>query len=218
MVPDFSPAPVTRSNAAADQRRRILRAIGELVAARGYADITVELIVKRARVSYKTFYKHFSGKEDCFLSLLEKVTASTEKTIRERLASEPREWPEQVTLALRTLVECILADPMIARAVSVESPIVSSAAAERYREATNGLAALFHAGRELTPRGADLPASVEDSLVGSVFWSIYQHLLVGEVDELAGQLPAMTELVLGTYLGQDEGRYAAAEGRTPALA
>src|SRR3954469_6988015 len=54
---DAPPASVTRSSAHADQRRRILRAVGELVAERGYSDVTVELIVKRARVSFKTFYK-----------------------------------------------------------------------------------------------------------------------------------------------------------------
>src|SRR6188472_768288 len=60
---------VTRSSAHADQRRRILRAVAELVAERGYSDVTVELIVKRAHVSYKTFYKHFNGKEGCFEAL-----------------------------------------------------------------------------------------------------------------------------------------------------
>ena len=51
-----------------DQRQRIMRATGELVAKRGYNDVTVELIVKRARVSFKTFYKHFGGKEESSLS------------------------------------------------------------------------------------------------------------------------------------------------------
>ena len=70
-TPDAPPASVTRSSAHADQRRRILRAVGELVAERGYSDVTVELIVKRARCRYKTFYKHYTGKEECFVALFE---------------------------------------------------------------------------------------------------------------------------------------------------
>src|SRR4051794_13877328 len=104
---DAPPASVTRSSAHADQRRRILRAVGELVAERGYADVTVELIVKRARVSFKTFYKHFAGKEECFVVLFEATVANTEKTIRRRLAAEPGPWSDQVALALRTLIEQI---------------------------------------------------------------------------------------------------------------
>lgn len=57
------PAAVTREGVKRDQRRRILRATGELVAKRGYNAVTVELIIKRARVSFKTFYVHFPNKE-----------------------------------------------------------------------------------------------------------------------------------------------------------
>lgn len=198
------PATVTRQNAHADQRRRILRAVGELVAKRGYGDVTVELIVKRARVSYKTFYKHFSGKEDCFLELFDSVYRSSERKIREALEAEPGPWAEQVALALRTLVELIVSDPIIARAVIVEAPTVGPGIVERYERATKAFVPLFRAGRELNPRGEELPATIEDTLAGSVFWSAYQRLIVGEAERLGELLPELIELVLRTYLGQAE--------------
>jgi AcrR family transcriptional regulator len=213
---DAPPASVTRSNAHADQRRRILRATGELVAERGYADVTVELIVKRAHVSFKTFYKHFAGKEECFLALFDIAFSAAEKTVRERLDAEPGSWPDQVALALRTLIEQIVSDPVIARAV-----IVGPAIAERYERATKVLVPLFRAGRELNPRGSELPDTIEDTLAGSVFWSAYQRLIVGEADELPAYLPVLLELVLRTYLGQAEAsRIVRAEvpDRQPALA
>jgi AcrR family transcriptional regulator len=220
-TPDAPPASVTRSNAHADQRRRILRAVGELVAERGYSDVTVELIVKRAHVSFKTFYKHFTGKEDCFVALFETTFTATEKTIRERLAAEPGPWSDQVVLALRTLIEAIVDDPVIARAVIVESPIVGPAITDRYEQATKALVPLFRAGREFNPRGSELPDTIEDTLAGSVFWSAYQRLIVGEADELAAYLPVLVELVLRTYLGPAEAsRIARAEqpALQPALA
>jgi AcrR family transcriptional regulator len=201
---DAPPASVTRSSAHADQRRRILRAVAELVAERGYPDVTVELIVKRAHVSFKTFYKHFAGKEQCFVALFEATCARTEKAIRQRLAAEPLPWPEQVALALRTLIEQILAEPTIARAVIVEAPTVGPAIAKRYEEATKALVPLFRAGRELNPRGAELPATIEDTLSGAIFWAAYQRLIVGEADELVDYMPVLLELVLRTYLGQAE--------------
>ena len=214
------PATVTRTSAAADQRRRILRAVGELVAKRGYADVTVELIVKRAHVSYKTFYKHFAGKEECFLALFDSVLRSTERTVKERLDSEPLPWPERVALALRTVAELIVAEPLLARAVVVEAPTVGPGIRERYQRATKSFVPLFRAGRELNPRGAELPATIEDTLAGSVFWSAYQRLVVGEAERLPEVLPEVTELVLRTYLGQDEAARIAREqaGREPAPA
>jgi hypothetical protein len=58
-------------------------------------------------------------------------------------------------------------------------------------------------------------------LPGSVFWSAYQRLIVGEADQLPAALPVLLELVLRTYLGQDEAsRIARAETTSlePALA
>jgi AcrR family transcriptional regulator len=218
---DAPPASVTRSTAHADQRRRILRATAELVAERGYPDVTVELIVKRAHVSFKTFYKHYRSKEDCFVALFESAFATTEKRIRERLAAEELPWTEQVVLAVRTLVERIVAEPVIARAVIVESLAVGPAVTERYEQATKAFVPLFRAGRSLNPRGAELPATVEDALAGSIFWSAYERLVIDEADQLADYLPVLLELILRTYVGQAEASSiarSAARAPEPALA
>lgn len=210
------PAEVTRASAHRDQRRRILRAVGELVAKRGYADVTVELIVKRARVSYKTFYKHFSGKEECFDELFDSTFDSADKAIRKRLNEDGGDWPEQVVLALGVWIERIVAEPLIARAVIVEAPTVGPRMLERYGRATRAFAPLFRQGREFNPRGAELPPTVEDTLSGSVFWSAYQRLIVGEAERLPDLLPELTELVLRTYLGQAEASRIARSQPAPA--
>jgi AcrR family transcriptional regulator len=201
---DAPPASVTRAGAHADQRRRILRAIGELVAKRGYGDVTVELIVKRARISYKTFYKHFDGKEDCFLTLFDAVVASTERAILAELDTSERPWPERVVVALTAWTDHILADPIIARAVIVEAPTVGPSFAPRYERAIKAFVPLFREGRDFNPRGPVLPDTIEDTLAGSVFWSAYQRLIIGEAERLRELLPEVTELVLRTYLGQAE--------------
>jgi AcrR family transcriptional regulator len=215
---DAPAAPVTRESAHADQRRRILRSIGELVAKRGYADVTVELVVKRAHVSYKTFYKHFSGKEDCFVDLFDSAVRGSERRIGARLDAEAESWDERVALALTTWIEAIVADPLIARAVIVEAPTVGPAMLERYGSATRAFVPLFRAGRDLNARGADLPQTIEETLSGSVFWSAYQRLVVGEADQLPELLPEMIELVLRTYLGQDEAVRIARGEREPVAA
>ena len=206
VTPDAPPASVTRTSAHADQRRRILRALAELAAERGYADVTVEQIVKRAHVSFKTFYKHYAGKEDCFVGLFDAVSTSTERTIRRRLDAEPGSWADQVVLAIGAFVEQIVAAPVIARAVIVEAPTVGPTIAERYEQAIKAFVPLFRAGRELNPRGDELPDTIEDILAGAVIWSAYEHLVVGRADELTAYLPVLLELILRTYLGPAEAR------------
>src|SRR5262249_38794682 len=176
---------VTRSGVEEDQRRRILQATGELVAKRGYNDVTVELIVKRARVGYKTFYRHFANKEECFLSLIDSVFFISQRVIGERLESEPGEGPQQVVATLRARVEMIVADPILARACIVEAPTAGPVIFERYERSIEALVPLFSLGRELSPRGDQLPSTIEITLAGSVLWSAYQRLIVGEVDRIA---------------------------------
>jgi AcrR family transcriptional regulator len=207
-----APADVTRDSAGSEQRRRILRATAELVAKRGYNDVTVELIVKRAKVSYKTFYRHFSNKEECFLTLIDSVFLRSQREIRDRLESDPGDWPQQVVTTLRTLVELIVAEPLLARACIVEAPTAGPVIFERYERSIEALVPLFRLGRQLTPRGDQLPSTIEVTLAGSVLWSAYQRLIVGEMDRIAEELPEMIELVLRPYLGDEEAaRIAAAE-------
>jgi AcrR family transcriptional regulator len=202
---DDSPAAVTRDRVKEDQRRRILRATGELVAKRGYNAVTVELIVKRARVSFKTFYAHFANKEECFLELFDMTMAQTQAEIDAALAAQAdAPWPQQVAAALRALFNAFLADPLIARASIVEAPTVGPIIIERYEKAMTGLSPLLRLGREQSPQRDELPESLEDTLAGGVLWSAYQRLIVGEVDRIEALLPEAVEFVLRPYIGEAE--------------
>lgn len=175
------------------------------MAKRGYGDVSVELIVKRAKVSFKTFYKHFPNKEQAFLELFDSVMGEARERIEGALAAEPTAlWPQQIVLALRELFGVILADPIIARACIVEAPTVGPAITDRYEGAIRALSPLIRHGREYDPRGADLPQTLEDTLAGGVLWSAYQRLIVGEVDRIEELLPEAIVFVLRPYIGEGE--------------
>jgi AcrR family transcriptional regulator len=78
---------------ARNQRERLVAAMAEVCAERGYAEASVAGVAKRAGVSSLTFYKQFAGKQDCMLAahrqllgrLLEEVDR-TGDTIRTALA------------------------------------------------------------------------------------------------------------------------------------
>jgi hypothetical protein len=54
---------LSREEVAASQRQRLLAAVTALVAERGYANLTITEVARRARVAPNRFYEHFSGRE-----------------------------------------------------------------------------------------------------------------------------------------------------------
>ncbi len=199
------PAAITRDSVPDDQRRRIIRATGELVAKRGYGDTSVELIVKRAHVAFKTFYNHFGNKEEAFIALFDSVMEETSERIEAALAENAEApWPQQVAAALREMFAVILADPIVARAVIVEAPTVGPAITPRYQEAATALSPLLRRGREYDERAAELPKTLEDTLAGGVLWSAYQRLVVGEVERIEELMPEAIVFVLRPYIGEGE--------------
>ena len=57
------------------QRERLLLAMADAVAERGYARTSVADVLRRARVSRETFYEQFRNKEDCFLAAYDVAAA-----------------------------------------------------------------------------------------------------------------------------------------------
>ncbi len=201
------PTGITRATTGENQRQRILRATGELVGEHGYHAVTVEMIVRHARVGFKTFYSHFSNKEECFVELFEAVMAEAGERMEAAVEQERERdapWAQQVAAALGALFDVLLADPLIARASIVDAPTVGPVMIDRYQKAMSGLTPLLRRGRELNSSADDLAPTLEDTLAGGLLWSAYQRLIVGEVDRLETLLPDAVIFVLRPYVGEEE--------------
>ena len=205
------PEPVSRDAAAADQRRRILAATAELIAEKGYQETTMEEIVRRAKVGYATFYKHYPDKEAAFLALLDAAIERTADRVEDAYKREEGPWGDRVGAALGALFEDVAANPAAARAVLVEAVAAGSDAAAKHEAALKRLAPLLRPGRELNPRQAELPESLEETLAGGVVWVLGQRLIGGEADKLRSLLPETLEFVLRPYVGEDEAAREAGE-------
>jgi AcrR family transcriptional regulator len=197
------PQPVSRTAAAADQRRRILEATADLVAEHGYQGTKIETIVRAAKVGYATFYKNFADKEQCYLELLDAAYGVTFHRVQKAYDRE-REWPDQVAAGLGALFEQIVAHPTIGRACLVEVLTAGPDAVARHEALLGRFIPLLKPGRELNPRRAELPDTLEDTLTGGVLWVINQRLIAGEAEALRPLLPETIEFVLRPYVGEDK--------------
>ena len=53
---------------AADQQKRLFKALAVVMGEKGYSNTTVGDLIKHARVSRATFYQQFESKQDCFMA------------------------------------------------------------------------------------------------------------------------------------------------------
>src|SRR3954453_20112725 len=81
-----------------NQRERIITALVDTVAERGYNATTVANITKAASVSRRTFYEHFSDKEACFLAAYDMVADPIRASMR-AAAESFSDLPQQVRAA-----------------------------------------------------------------------------------------------------------------------
>jgi AcrR family transcriptional regulator len=198
------PEPVSRAASAEDQRRRILEATADLVAEQGYAETTIEQVVRRARVGYATFYKHFADKDEAFLALLDAAVERTLYVVEEAYDREDGPWSDKVGAGLGALLKVASEHPSVARACLVEAPTAGPGAAARHEAALKRFVPLLRPGRELNPRGDRLPPNLEETLAGGVLWVINQRLVSGEADKLRALLPEALEFLLRPYVGEEE--------------
>jgi AcrR family transcriptional regulator len=104
------------------QRGRLLWAIVQAVAEKGYAATTVADIVERANVSRTTFYQQFQDKEDCFLAAFDfgvQFVLTQMRTAWEALGGVA-DWREHTRSDLSTYLETLAAEPAFAVALHVE--------------------------------------------------------------------------------------------------
>lgn len=184
------------------QRERLMAAMAEAVADRGYRATTITELTKSASVSSRDFYELFEGKEECFLATFDAVVGHLDVMIRETVEKEDG-WPEQVIAGLRATLEFFAAEEDLARLCLLEAASATPAIAARFREAVLSCAPALAVGREKLEESDSLPPETEGTIAGGAVSLAAKSLLTGRARDLPDLLPDLTEFVLGSYLGSD---------------
>jgi AcrR family transcriptional regulator len=188
------------------QRARIVSALAEEVAENGYQATTVAAIVKRAGIARNTFYENFSGKEECFLTAQElAMSRALEQVVG--AAGELDEWPQQVIAGLAGFLDFIAAEPALARTCVVESLVAGPGPVTQHQECLPSFVSLLKLGRDVSPYGRELPESLEEAVIGGVFWIVHRRLLQSADGEIQELLPELVEFALAPYLGVEAAQH-----------
>lgn len=100
------------------------RLIGGLLASieeRGYSATAIADIVRHARVSKRTFYKHFADKEEALRALYTFATENLEQRIADAITDE-QQWKPRFHSAIRAFALGLAEYPGLARTILLELP------------------------------------------------------------------------------------------------
>lgn len=168
------PAEVVERN----QRERLVAALAEVCAERGYARASVAEVAKRAGVSSLTFYKQFGGKQDCMLAAHRQLLGRLLEAV-DRAIAEEEEAPRG-TAAIRVVLSLFSADAPSARLLTIEILATGPEGIERHdamveafagRLGTSWLRAagmLALVGKLVVAGEAERLPELEDELVATV--------------------------------------------------
>jgi AcrR family transcriptional regulator len=149
------------------QREQLLRAMLAVVAEKGFGTTTITEVVKRARVSTRTFYELFEDKEDCFLAAYELAISY----VHGRIAAAG-------DAGLDAYLETLAAEPDLARVLLVEVMGAGRKAWERRDRALDERVSLL-------TRGTDRDVAL--ALLGATDELARAHLREGTLPDLPGR-------------------------------
>jgi AcrR family transcriptional regulator/DNA-binding MarR family transcriptional regulator len=190
-----------------------VRAVEEL----GYADTTVAQITSRARVSRRTFYELFAGREECLAAVLEDAIA----LIEGELAAADLGglvWRERIRMGLWVILSFFDREPVLARVCVVQALRGGPVVLGRREEVLARLASWVDEGRSGGGRGVDLTPLVAEGVVGAGFAIVYARLLKGEPTVLRGLVGELMGMIVLPYQGVAAARREQARPVPPSIA
>jgi AcrR family transcriptional regulator len=166
-----SSAPPSEPAPELSPRQRLLDAVVAVVTEKGYAQATIADVVRRARMSKRTFYELFADKEACFLAAYahqsERLLTNIESAVRSEQDVEAR-----LDAAARVYVATLEEQPALTRALLIEIQAVGPEARQLRRRIqgrfAEQLCVLVEAAREQRPDLASLSPPLATALVGGI--------------------------------------------------
>ncbi|MEW1737872.1 TetR/AcrR family transcriptional regulator [Nocardia beijingensis] len=195
-------APVPRTAADNGQdpgfRRRLLDAMATAVRERGYQDSTVADVVRYARTSRRTFYEHFTSKQDCFIALL----AEHNKDMIQRIeaAVDPHlPWRTQVRQAIEAWIRTAQQEPSLTLSWIRVIPALGEDTRQLQREVGAAFVTLIQKLAD-TPEFAAAGLRPPSRQVATILFGGFRELIATTVedgDDIAGIVDVAVESAIG---------------------
>jgi AcrR family transcriptional regulator len=192
----------------ASQRGRMLGAMADAVADKGYAATTVAHVVARAGVSRKTFYEHFRDKEECFLAAFDTgVDLLLAAIVAAQPAGSESSWIALMRARVRAYLDTLASNPAFARTFLIEVFAAGPRALERRADVLRRFARLFRdlheEARRQFPELPSVPEPIYVAAVGAINELVSDFAREGRTAELPELEDTLLYLQVALFAGRD---------------
>ncbi len=183
---------------AADQRRRLLDAVPLVIAAHGFADATVDRLVKAAAVKRNSFYEQFENKRECVAAAYEEAQERILGAVTFQCYAHA-DPAIRIGAAVQRALDLLSAEPELARLVVLDCPCASDELAVRHHAWLDRYGRMLRFAAVGTPGVSSPGTGIEPAIVGGVFSRVKETLLAGKAAQLADLAPELTAFTLSFY-------------------
>jgi AcrR family transcriptional regulator len=173
------PHGIPRELVARNQRERLIAAMAEVSAQRGYGSTSVTDVARHAGVSTASFYRQFKDKRECMLVSFEELFGRLLGEV-ERACRAEAEPADRAKAGVRTAAALLAGDPPTARLLAVEIAAVGAEGVRLQHEAIEQLAGRLRGGREAGGATAERPPSAEWAAVAAMVSLVAKRAAEGE--------------------------------------
>lgn len=194
------PRPLPETLEVPGSAERAIRALAVVAAERGYREVTVEEIVKRASMSPTTFYADFADKREAMLAAIDsagaQMVAATLPAFRRNA-----DWQAALRTAFTDLLAYLASRPALARLIFLEAYAAGPEALQRRAEALEPLTALLWPGNS---RADEESGMVTEVVWAAVFAMIQHQIRESGAHTLPALGPTLTFIALGPFVGAEK--------------
>ncbi len=172
-----------------NQRERLIAAMAEVCAERGYAESSVAEVAKRAGVSTASFYRQFKDRRECMVASFEELFGRLLEALEGACPSEA-EPGERARVGARVAAALLAEDLPTARLLSIEIVAVGTAGVRAQHEAIERLATLLGSRRGTAESLPDSAWTVVAACVAAIGRRSAEEapLVAAELEAIAAQL------------------------------
>ena len=189
------------------QRARMLEAMIQAVAEKGYARVVVADVIDGAGVSRKTFYEQFANKAECFLAAYDAGVDALLEAIDAAVKAPAPDWLSATRRAVEVYLDTMAASPAFARALLIEVLGAGPDALARrdvvQERFAAQLAAIHRRARADIPGIPELAPHTFRAAVGAVNELVTAHVLEHGAETLPELADAIVDVHLALLVGRE---------------
>jgi AcrR family transcriptional regulator len=178
------------------QRTRILEAVVQVSAERGFEVASVKDLIAAAGLSPQAFYDTFASKEEAWAAAFEEAFSQLYLTAW-RASSPQADRTTQVGAVISACLAYLASEPQRARLLLVDAPSAGRTAQPAIDEQMRGFAHLLAPVLD----GPELPKLLPSAMVGGIAELLAGWVLDGRAAQLPDLTAALVEIVLTPTLG-----------------